>query len=372
MIFKEAFENYRSGTATPEETEYIQQELEKNQLLSEYMEKDFEIDLESENTSSAELKKVKKTIRRRSRNLVAISVAIVIFLAVMAHYAASPLLNKLYYNPMTNEVDEFAYDVNFPFIAYTELHQAGIYYGDTIVENTGIGKYSMTLVRYDLSTGESDYLSASMDKNKLDVPVSFKSDNLSMNIFARASSPTYDLDAETKENFIKELEALPDYINVTAAVSFSEDLNMSQLIDTMGKSDLGFLWAGIRNSPEDVQRYPLCGMDLTGAGYIYEGINKEYPKFELSSTSSNADLTAADYETHFKSLVKYSMDHADFLKSLEDSDYATYYSSVLDYVESDGVKTYGVMVQGSATDILALMDNGNVSQIWPMNADVSF
>lgn len=142
-----------------------------------------------------------------------------------------------------------------------------------------------------------------------------------------------------------ELEALPDYINVTAAVSFSEDLNMSQLIDTMGKSDLGFLWAGIRNSPEDVQRYPLSMEWILPAQDIsMKGSTKNIQNLNYQAPQAT-DLTAADYETHFKSLVKYSMDHADFLKSLEDSDYATYYSSVLDYVESDGVKTYGVMVR---------------------------
>ena len=41
-----------------------------------------------------------------------------------------------------------------------------------------------------------------------------------MNIFARASSPTYDLDAETKENFIMELEALPDYIRCSVIHDF--------------------------------------------------------------------------------------------------------------------------------------------------------
>jgi hypothetical protein len=133
------------------------------------------------------------------------------------------------------------------------------------------------------------------------------------------------------------------------------------------------MWAGIRNAPEDVQRYPLCGIDLTGAGPVYEKINGNYPEFELFAGSSNDKPSASDYERHFTSLLQYSIDHPDFLKALKaDSDYATYYPSVLDYVKSNGVKTYGVMVKGSAKDILALMDRGNVSQVWPLDADVSF
>ena len=113
----------------------------------------------------------------------------------------------------------------------------------------------MTLVRYNLSTNEADYLTASIDKNQLKIPFSFTANNLSMNIFARASSPVYNLDPESKESFIKELEQLPDYMRVTAAVSFSEDLTMDQLIKMKDNSDLYFMWAGIRNAPEDVQRY---------------------------------------------------------------------------------------------------------------------
>lgn len=373
MIFKEAFEHYKSGTATPEETAYVEQELEKNQLISEYFEADFDINLEQEAVAAEELKNMKKSIRKRSRNIVLISVAIVLMLTLLAAFVAPPLLNKLYYNPMTMKYDEYAYDFDFSMVAYTELHQAGIYYADTIIENTGIGKYAMTLVRYNLSTGEADYLTASLNKDQLEIPFSFLANNLSMNIFARASSPVYDLDPETKESFIKKLEALPDYINVTAAVSFSEDLTMDQLVDLMGSSDIQFMWAGIRNAPTDVQRYPLCGMDLTGAGYVYEKINKSYPSFELSATSNDGNPSASDYETHFTSLLQYTIDHIDFVKALKaDSDYASYYQSVLDYVKENDVKAYGVMVNGSAEDILALMDRSNVSQIWPLDANVNF
>ena len=373
MIFKEAFEHYKAGIATPEEAVYVEQELEKNQLISEYLTDDFDVDLESEETAAEGLKSVKKSIRKRSRNIVTISVGIIVVLALLVHYAAVPLINNFFYNPMKRNIDENTYDIDFSLIAYTELHQAGIYYANTEIENTGIGKYNMTLVRYNLSTNEPDYTAASLNKNNLIIPFSFETDNLSMNIFARVSSPVYDLDPETKENLIKELKELPNYMSVMAAVSFSEDLTMDQLISMIDSSDVDFLWAGIRNAPEDIQRYPLCGMDLTGAGPVYEKINKNYPAFELSASSSSDAPSASDYETHFISLLQYSIDHPYFLKELNaDSNYSTYYPSVLDYVKYNGVKTYGVMVKGSAADILSLMDGGNVSQIWPLDADVNF
>ena len=373
MIFKEAFEHYKSGIATPEEAAYIEQELEKNQLLSEYSEDDFNFNPESESAPAEELKKVKKSIRKRSHSIIVISVAIVVVLALLANFVAVPLLNNLYYNPMTKENDIYSYDIDLSFTAYTELHHAGYYYSNTLIENTGIGKYSMTLVRANASTGKPEYFTATLNKNHFTMPYSYSASFLPMNSFARASTPVYNFDSEEKERFIKELKALPDYMNVTAAVSFSEDLTMDQLINLMGNSKVNFLWTGIRNSPEGVQRYPLCGMDLTGAGVIYEHINDKYPAFELSACSDNRSFSASDYETHFTSLLRYTIDHADFLNALyANKNEASYYQSVLDYVTENGVKTYGVLVNGSAADILAMMDSGTVSQIWPLDAKVTF
>jgi hypothetical protein len=273
---------------------------------------------------------------------------------------------------MTMETDQYAYDIDFSLIAYTELHQANYYYSNTIIEKTGIGKYALTLAQYNLSKGEVEFVTATLSRNRLSIPFSFIAKDLSMSIFARASFPVHDLDPGTREHFIEELKELPNYMSVTAAVSFSEDLTMDQLITMMNTSNVDFMWAGIRNAPEDVQRYPLCGMDLTGAGPVYEKINKTYPAFELPAGSNNAP-GASDYETHFRSLLQYSIDHPYFLKELNAySDYSTYYPSVLDYVDHNGVKTYGVMVKGAATDILSLMNGGNVSQIWPLDAGVSF
>jgi hypothetical protein len=78
-------------------------------------------------------------------------------------------------------------------------------------------------------------------------------------------------------------------------------------------------------------------------------------------------------EHHFISLLQYSIDHPYFPKELKaDSDYASYYPAVLEYVKSNGVAAYGAMVKGSPKDILSLMDSGVVSQIWPRDAEVGF
>ena len=42
MSFKEAMEHYRAGTATQEERQLVEEELEKNKLIAEYMDAQWE------------------------------------------------------------------------------------------------------------------------------------------------------------------------------------------------------------------------------------------------------------------------------------------------------------------------------------------
>ena len=42
MTFKEAMEHYRAGTASTEERKLVEQELEKNQLIAEYLDEQWD------------------------------------------------------------------------------------------------------------------------------------------------------------------------------------------------------------------------------------------------------------------------------------------------------------------------------------------
>jgi hypothetical protein len=385
MNFKEAFGRYKAGTATAEEAAFVEAELEKNRLISEYLADDITADPapagdpaggEGKAFSEApgeELKKVRRSIRRRSRNIIVTAVAIIAALGLAFYFAGVPVLNGLYFDPTRRSGSIYSYDIDASLAAFTELFFAGEYASGSVNRNTGIGRDDMTLIPYDLVSEESEYTSATLDRNALSVPVDYTIGNVPVTVFARASYPFYSMDGETKEKYEKELAELPEYMSVYAAVSFSEDLSMSRLVQFMNGSKVTFLWAGIRNTPEHSQLFPICGMDLTGAGPVFQNVDSAYPGFELRSYPGTEAPDASDFENHFTALARYSLDHAAFLQLLnKDTAYKAYFQSVLNYVTSNGVKTYGVMVKGTAADILALMETGVVSQIMPRSAEVSF
>ena len=82
-------------------------------------------------------------------------------------------------------------------------------------------------------------------------------------------------------------------------------------------------------------------------------------------------VTAALYASHFKAMLRFQLDHLDFLKAIDkDFGYQQYYNSVLEYVEENGVKTYGLLLMGSPKDLLAFCKNDFVCKI--MLDDMAF
>ena len=65
-------------------------------------------------------------------------------------------------------------------------------------------------------------------------------------------------------------------------------------------------------------------------------------------------------EHHFKSLLRYSADQVEKGRGIVPYDDEELYSEILDYVEENGVKTYGVVVTGTPQMLLELMDHEQV------------
>lgn len=111
MDFKAAFERYQNGTASEEEKEYIEQELEKNELITQYL---LETDGMELNVSASPpngeatdgLKKMKKSIKKRNVCLIACAVAVVVCLALFVQFAAKPLLNQMFYDPQKSTYEK--------------------------------------------------------------------------------------------------------------------------------------------------------------------------------------------------------------------------------------------------------------------------
>lgn len=398
MNFKAAFERYQNGTASEEEKAYVEQELEKNELITQYLLETDAMELRAagpspEEKTPKELKKIKKSIKKRNWLLVVSSVAIVICLALLFQFAAKPLLNQLFYDPQKSTYDKQTSDFGICLSAYMELHCPGKQFFSLTAENTGIGSYDLTIIRGDSLAVGLEYLPATLHRGKLSLSQEFWSYPIS-NAFTRGVS--YASAEYTKENLpntIAYLKKLPDYVKVKAALSFRKDLSMEEFaaLQARAQNDLPILWVAVRNAnyytntdqgntepgagaaSTDVtvaandqfplQLLPQIGFEPDGIGVYFSQINNSYPDFEIGNPRSPKN--GALYESHFKTLLRVMADHPDFLKILEpNGDLETYYQTVQSFIAENGIKTYGVTVLGRPAEILRFCEQAGIEGIF--------
>lgn len=368
MKFKDALAHYKAGIATEEEAAYVEEELEKTQLIAEYLDEDW-VEPTAQDLMTPEYQTVRKTLRKHRLLTALLPVAIVAAIVIVSFCVLLPALEAQYYDPTEVTFSEFSTDFDVYLTAYTELFHPGYSYYGTIKTKTGFARYQLDLMRYGFNSGEIEYASASLDHGTLTLPLDFLHSALPLNLIERASYPVYSMTEEHKARVREQLSALPDYVSVTAAISFPEDLTMEELLSFAQDMEGHFLWAGIRNAPEDNQLYPLCGFAPHLSGIILDGVNETYPAFELASTA----MTAENLEQHVESLLQYLNDQQDF--PLQDNTGMvdpSYYSNVLSYIRKAGVKTYGGVISTTPQYLLNLQEFGFVTQVWPIEVEFQF
>lgn len=383
MKINEAIVHYRDGTATEQERQQVEEELEKQQLLAELMDSQWEENVFTSQPENPDYKQVKKSLRRRNIALVATSLALVctILLGIWgkisrdfpdmvgnAGQVYSDQVSKQYPSPNISTYCEYASDLHLTLAANTELFHAGWTLDSLYATDNGLGNYQLTIRRTDNATGDPQYLTGSLQQGVLDLPQEYYSSNLAVNIFDRATYPYYAMSEDAKANTLERLKGLPEFIQLKAAVSFPEDLSMEELLDFSNRFPGGIIWTAIRISPEDEQLLPLAGMDAFSGGRVYDGINDAYPCFDIHTH----ERTAENLEAHFRSLLRYSADRAVDGTGLElTHGDACYYEAVLEYVETEGVYSYGCIVTATADQLLQLLEDGVISQAWILDADLA-
>jgi len=364
MTFKEAMEHYRQGNATPEEVRLVEEELEKNRLIAEYLDEELVGSEEMSPAPDDDIIKIRRGIRRRGIWIILISLVLAAALAAGVWTLGIPALESLYWDPRESSYGmDYQADIEDMLAAYTELFCPRMIIAGANAERTGFASYDVAVQIWDpVSMGRADTDFLTVKKGELKIPSGFFS-HCSMNIFDRATYPYYSFEESVVENTRRSLEELPDYIRVVAAVSFSKDKTMDELIalqDSLKEGNIS--WAGIRCSGENEQLVPLCGMQVFSSGVMRDHVNADYPCFDIKGAMRTGEML----EQHFVSLLEYSADAAEKgrgieLKSRIDE---SYYRAVLEYVGENGIMSYGCFVIAPPSVILELMGRDEISQVY--------
>lgn len=381
MDFRTAMAHYRSGSATDAERLLVEEEVEKNALISEFLDEGWSmpmtpLSIPKDNDSQM----LSRKLRRRNIALVAVSLALSVSLVMSTAAAAMPTiktdigsqveaniaeneaaLNEWYWSP------EFASysltpDLTLNLIAYTELFQPGIEIESVRSTHVDTGTYTLAIECVDTASDSRRYYAGSVVKNQVHIPGSYRLDTADPELFSYTGGGMTDAE---RSHVRATLAALPEYVTLTAAVSFPELMTMEQLIAFQNSVSLEVLWSGVFLGADS--SLPPCGIDAFTSPLIWEPDwdSMQFPSLFLPEQPASAETL----REHFTTLLRYcNVQNARGcgIDPLSRSDNP--YKIALEFVEENGILTYGCVISGSSAQMLALLDSGAITQIVPLQA----
>lgn len=381
MDFKTAMEHYKDGTASSEERCHVEEELEKSQLIAEYLDCQWQCAEIMEYSPRTELKKVRKRLWLRNTAIVLTSLVLVFTILFSAVQYAIPALEKQYWDPSQKTYNDVFNDLAITLGVYSELFCPDQFVTDVIVRKTDFASYTLSIKMEDtMLFSDRQYLTASVDKGKLTLPEGIW--DMPGRIFMNTDGEI----PETPENIVQEyndyvcgiIDSFPDYMEVFAAVSFPQDLSMKELIELEETyiQTCRFGWVAIRVSDYERKVLPLCGMKpSTPKIGNWDTVNECYPYFQVNTARWSSATPEKEYEEHFKALLQFSLDQANAGTGLTPTSYhigGNYYEKALEYVEEYGVYTYGAYVYATPDTLLEMMEDGIISEIDYIDSWIDF
>ena len=289
-------------------------------------------------------------------------------MVLLLQLVVSPLLNRrVYRDELVDGSGYPTFDVGMSALAglYMPL---GDYYG-SYAEHSGFMRDTLRLMFYDrtgshrfhiqtqvgLSLGHVGQLNSG-DLHAIGYMYSgFFYDN-------RNSSHNYVWSGDTGQ---AALDALPEYMRLTSAVSLNKVLTVDELADIMARHpDVDFLSANVW--VDGAYNYDTLHCSLQHMMLVYgEALEEDYPGLQLREYKN---LTGEDITQHFRAMVQYLADHPEVAKAGPDEPYR--YKEMLLNLEEDGLEVLGLWVQGTPDQITALLDEELVRSVWNYDARI--
>lgn len=377
--FKNLLERYKNHTATPEETAQVETELEKFELINDYLcetlEKDESIPNLSLPDSAADVpeqftKMVKQSIHRAFWKLGCCVLMAVLAVTLFIQCGLSPIMDAFYYDPK-KIVGEFTNQMSLDMAVYTDIR---IPLGKRDSVNAvplGYGRYNVTFPTsvYFSYIERPATVAGELSRNKLTLYDADAFRKPSVNIFAR-----YDSQWVTTPDYALELiKGLEENQYYTAWLSFEEDISYTEFLEFEEKADIFYSWIPIRT--DDSSYFPNGHMGLSSpfSGACLEGWDDEkYPYLFLSGSTADVDIdTQLAAEKDEAIITRYFLSRLRYLADSEQETFLSFFnersrtfSSAYDYVAEHGLSIYGCVFYGTKEQLLEISGMENVYGIY--------
>lgn len=384
MDFKDLLNKYKEGNASAEQIKFVEEELSKYELIQEYLCEGYDIRFEKDTFKEDVLKGnvreetalVKRSVNKRLKKVIATSVSIVFLILFAIFYLISPILNNFYYNPSEKTVGRYNQDLYFDLRAFTELNLPGYTLNNAYSESSGFGAYNIYFQRRNLFTGEVKNINAKIKRN---VKIGsfedfFETSYLGFAGITQPGTNESEFLKGQKYRVINHIDELNPVSYISAYITFENDLTMKEFDELNKKynNKISFKWVGVRTVGEGDPINYLSGFipEPNDQSVTNDSADKDkYPALQLvdimmDENNDNKYNMEVVYTKHFISLLKYMVDREKAVKVLDqNNNKMEYYKDTLNYVENNGVNTYGALVFGEARDLLEFINNEKVKTI---------
>ncbi len=414
MKYKELIELYKSGRLSEEERKKIEEDIEKQEAISEYLYPDEEINekiLEDEsegNISEKEnefMRMIRKSIRKAFIKMGMAVTAAVLVVIVLMMTIMPKAIDLFYYNPSTagnysepEGVGGYRERFGLDLSVYTELVAPFNYLDSVVVVSEGYGNYSFNTYpsmrmygesrkkyagnikkgritfydplaleqtadnMFEWQTGNNNYnesLTKQLERLKTEY---LKTEGRGIEEeggeLRFASSFGGDRD-DTKES----IKGLSDGRLYRAYITFDNILTYKEVIEFEAKYELGHSWVGIVNDRDG--NNDIMGMN-TGIGATRGKSPAKYPYiFGYEGTGEGVTFKELKNEEnakkHYISLLNYLKDNSSFTDMMDGyMDRKTKLDRALAYVNEHGLKVYGMAVKAEKKDLLKLIEDERI------------
>lgn len=330
-----------------------------------------------------ELKKIKKSIRKRHWLTVLTSVVLVAVLIFGAIQYGIPALESRYWDPTESTYLEGIPDIELTMVTYNELFGMGQNILSIDVKKNGFANYTLDTIFLNWKTMHSHtsvtQRSASISKGESDFSELFWL-NWKYGEFHHPKGYTNSVTASNKREIRRTLAQLPEYVEVLACISFPDYLTLDELLsitEQYPSTHTRFLWAALR-SDDDLNNWPLCGVHL----YQYQTDryspstwdDTDYPGLFLNEEAFLNEANGSHMlEEHIKSMLRFSDAQVKNGTGILPGDVdESYYETTLAFMEENGVKAYGCYVIASPAYLLKMLDDGVAESIYLEDVWIAF
>lgn len=388
MNYEELLKKYRQGQTTEEETRRIEEDIEKFEAISVYLEETLEEErtgLEIEEADAKDIRRIKGKVNRKvffySFSGAAVLIAIILLINLIC--------SQIFYNPNKGIREIYGGDgqLMLDLSVYTEMHNPGYIVNQAHAEPDWFGKYGLSVTWGRLFTGEEEKAYINLVRGKVkesgNVERSFKGTSiyhaigtkLGMVIYEGKDDTSMDLAKAELQNQQEHIAALPESAYLAVNITFPEAKTVEEMLKFADQyQDVSIIYNYVESKTGALQ---MNGFGFDRAGIIpdqTEEINQKYPYLWTLGEDMDSGDRAEKWTLHYESMLKYLSERGEFIDMMTDA--VSGWSSVdykeeLETVKKEGIHIVGMQIHGKRQDILDIIASGEIDGMDILDVKVS-